>query len=99
MINQNLIEIVVSLVSAEMQLKENQITTEIQDDFNFLLVIVELSENMEIGSDGLKNIAKKIDQIIPKRNGEYSWMLSIRKGKIIVESYFGGDLTCPEAGI
>jgi len=37
--------------------------------------------------------------MIPKRRGEFSWMINVRVGGKIVESVFGGDADSPDSGL
>ncbi len=66
------------------------IKTEVQDGGQFILVTAKLETDVD--SELVRSIgegAKKIlDQILPSRYGEYSWMLVISNNKEIVGTVF-----------
>ena len=37
--------------------------------------------------------------MIPKRRGEFSWMINVQVGGKLVESVFGGDADSPDSGL
>lgn len=74
---------------------------EIQDDWCFLLVLVEFepaTAKSEIQSRLL--LAQRImNKKIPDRHGAYSWMVNAMQEGVVVESVFGGDATSPSSGL
>jgi hypothetical protein len=91
---------VLELVSAETNLPVGSLVYELQDDGDFCLVL--LDAPAELLSTDLRSafarIQDQMDAIVPKRAGEYAWMVSARRAGGIVESVFGGDEDCPLSG-
>jgi len=49
--------------------------------------------------DFLSRAQEIANAMIPKRRGEFSWMINVRVGGKIVESVFGGDADSPDSGL
>jgi len=75
------------------------VSYEIQDDFQFVLLSVVTDGVSDVSPLDRKRIAALVDGIVPKRNGEYSWMVSFTLKGQIFDSYFGGDLMSPDSGL
>lgn len=80
-------------------LKREVLSYEIQDDFNFVLISVVTDGVSDVSPLDRKRIANLVDGIVPKRNGEYSWMINFILKGAIFDSYFGGDLMSPDSGL
>jgi len=98
LISEALAEVVVQKLAARAGFDKREITIEFQGDFQFLLVAVPYNRFAEL-SQQRRQLGLEIHQMMPKRDGELTWMLNfIAQGKV-VDSYFGGDLTSPEVGL
>ncbi|MEV8471773.1 hypothetical protein [Ralstonia sp. UNC404CL21Col] len=75
------------------------ISYEIQDDFQFVLLSVVTDGVSDVSPLDRKRIAALVDGIVPKRSGEYSWMVNFTLNGKIFDSYFGGDLLSPDSGL
>lgn len=75
------------------------ISYEIQDDFQFVLLSVVTDGVSDVSPLDRKRIAALVDGIVPKRDGEYSWMVNFTLNGKIFDSYFGGDSAAPDAGL
>jgi len=99
-ITDELADRVVLLLEAEIGFRKENVSCEIQDDFQFLLVCIRVDEL--IGSDQLPSYEKAVsllNQLIPSRKGNYSWMVNFMNEGMVVDSYFGGDSNCPNSGL
>lgn len=65
------------------------------------MIMIDLRMNAELKPNQLdwREISRKLDSIIPKRNGEYSWMINFFNEEGIIDSYFGGDNESVDSGI
>lgn len=75
------------------------ISYEIQDDAQFVLLSVVTDGVSDVSPLDRKRIAALVDGIVPKRSGEYSWMVNFTLNGKIFDSYFGGDLLSPDSGL
>lgn len=72
---------------------------EILEAFQFLLITVRL-DNVD-SQDVLKKrseIISLMNERIPNRAADYSWMVNFKNGGVLVESYFGGNSQAPDSG-
>ena len=65
------------------------IVFEIQEDGAFLLVSVEGAVDGEVG----ERIAAMVDQAVPSRPSDDSWMVVVMQNDEVVDSYSGGNLS------
>lgn len=79
-------------------LYNHEITTEFQDDFQFLLVTLPYKRLVTVSQEERKQLGLELDQMMPKREGELTWMLNFIDDGKVVDSYFGGDSTSPDIG-
>lgn len=75
------------------------ISYEIQDDGQFVLLSVVTDGVSDVSPLDRKRVAALVDGIVPKRSGEYSWMVNFTLNGKIFDSYFGGDSAAPDAGL
>lgn len=100
LITTELIEKVQSAVLSAIGIPSNALRFEVQDNFQFLLISIDLELCAEdIQSSDFRSLALDLSNFIPSRDGEYSWMLNIARDKRVVDSYFGGDVLNPESGL
>ncbi|WP_353328880.1 hypothetical protein [Chitiniphilus shinanonensis] len=85
-------------IKKEIGPKEGGVYFEIQDDFQFLLINIDVDE-CEVEKKDFKRVASVLLGIVPGRRGEYSWMVNFKKNGVIVDSYFGGNEDFPDAGV
>lgn len=71
---------------------------ELQDDFQFLLISIELDLNSNLKEEERRKVARRIDKLMPTREGELTWMLNFTRVGEVEDSYFGGDSKSPEIG-
>ena len=91
-------------VAAELEknasFKGDSISYEVQDDGNHLLVSISLDRLTEDQSpSAFKHAGKIVNSLVPGRVGDYSWMVVFTKNGKVIDSYFGGDLNCPDSGL
>ncbi|MDD5410679.1 MAG: hypothetical protein PHF31_04580 [Methylobacter sp.] len=104
MVNSVITEAMVSqilhLLEAETCFKKESVSYEIQDDYKHLLISISIDELPEIEpSSTFKRVGGLINPLIPGRRGDYSWMVVFTRNGKVVDSYFGGDLDCPNSGL
>lgn len=93
-------EDMVSLITKSFRCDRRDVSYEFQDDWNFILISVAVSEIRKLQESSTREkIARLIDDISPKRTGEYTWMMNFVCGTAIFDSYFGGDSIHPESGL
>lgn len=80
--------------------KGDSISYEVQDDGNHLLVLISLDRLLEGQSpSAFKHAGEIVNSLVPGRVGDYSWMVVFTKNGQVIDSYFGGDLNCPDSGL
>lgn len=89
----------ISEIAANSPFGKEVISYEIQDDFQFVLISVVTDGVSDVSPLDRKRIAAVVDGIVPKRDGEYSWMVNFTLNGKIFDSYFGGDLLSPDSGL
>jgi hypothetical protein len=99
-ITQELMDEVLHLLMAQSCFRKETISFEVQDDAQFLLASIaidDLPENEP--SSTFKRVGHLLNQLMPSRKGDYSWMVNFTRAGRVVDSYFGGDLDCPDSGL
>ena len=99
-ITQEFVSKVLYLLEDKTYFKKDSISFEIQDDFKFLLISIsidELPENEPLSI--FKNVGHLLNNFIPARSGNYTWMVNFTREAKVVDSYFGGDLDSPNSGL
>lgn len=99
LINNSVVDDCISVLVKNSPYELARISYEIQDDFNFLLISVVTDGVADVSPLDRKRLAKLVDEIAPKRAGEYSWMINFLLNGVIFDSYFGGDLLSPDSGL
>lgn len=98
-ITQELEDKVLSLLGTEFGFREETISFEIQDDFQFLLISIAIEGFTGIQSSTFKRVGMLLNGMMPHRKDEYSWMVNFEREGKIIDSYFGGDLDSPNSGL
>lgn len=99
-ITQTTIDDVLRFLEMEVGFNSASISYEIQEDGNYILISVVINDFTESNvKSSFKNIGNALNILIPGRKGEHSWMIVFKKNDEIIDSYFGGDLDCPYAGL
>lgn len=99
-ITQQLIDDVVRLLEAETSFKKDSISFEIQDDGQFLLISISVDTLSVSGaSSTFKRVGQLLNDMMPTRKGNYSWMVNFTRDGKVADSYFGGDSECPGSGL
>lgn len=99
MVDDKVVESCVSEIAKHFPFGKEVISYEIQDDAQFVLLSVVTDGVSDVSPLDRKRIAALVDGIVPKRSGEYSWMLNFTLNGKIFDSYFGGDLLSPDSGL
>lgn len=99
LVDDEIAEICIAEITENSPFKKEALSYEIQDDFNFVLISVVVDGVSDVSPLDRKRIANLVDGIVPKRNGEYSWMINFILKGTIFDSYFGGDLMSPDSGL
>lgn len=91
----------VTALKAGASLSIQKVTFEIQDEWRFLLVLVEVLPETTDGElrDFLELAQQLAERMIPHRYGDYSWMVNVIVAEKVKESVFGGDLDSPHSGL
>ena len=99
-ISENMAQEFVNALLASTVLEDLSISFELQDDWQFLLVVVKVSalESRDQIVTFLKKAQDIAEKSLPWRRGDYSWMVNVVKDGVVVESVFGGDLNSPNSG-
>jgi hypothetical protein len=99
-ITEELVSQIQRLLEMETCFKKESISYEIQDDYKHLLISICVDELPETEPSSIfKRVGGLINPLIPGRKGEYSWMVVFKRNGKVIDSYFGGDLDCPESGL
>lgn len=73
---------------------------EIQDDWQFLLVMIQVPAFME--QHALMRLLKRAQDTasenLPSRERDYSWMINAMRDRAVVESVFGGNRSSKRSG-
>ncbi|WP_143708278.1 hypothetical protein [Ralstonia pickettii] len=99
MVDNEIAQNCVSEIAKHSPFGKEGISFEIQDDFQFVLLSVVTDGVSDVSPLDRKRIAALVDGIVPKRSGEYSWMVNFTLNGKIFDSYFGGDLLSPDSGL
>lgn len=95
LISDKLVDEAINIVALRLPWSKEQIRTELQDDFQFLLITLSGETAGLVTEQDRSATAYEIDKIMPARDGELSWMLNFKMGSDVVDSYFGGDKNFP----
>jgi hypothetical protein len=98
LISEGLADTVVQRLATLAALDQRAMTIEFQDDFQFLLIGIPCERVRELSQDERRQLGLEFDRLMPKRQGELTWMLNFAVDGKVVDSYFGGDSTSPELG-
>lgn len=99
MVDDEIAKSCVSEIAKHSPFGKEVISYEIQDDFQFVLLSVVTDGVSDVSPLDRKRLAALVDGIVPKRSGEYSWMVNFTLNGKIFDSYFGGDLLSPDSGL
>lgn len=99
-ITEDLAKKVVFAIKSENFPKKDSISFEIQDDYQHLLVSISV-DGIPDGENSItfNKIGRQVDRMIPKRKGEYSWMVVFTRNGKVIDSHFGGDIDDPKSGL
>ena len=96
-ITNGLVEQVLDVIVENATFERSLISYEIQDDYQLLIVFIPASNFNEYES--FKPVAHLIDNIVPGRSNDYSWSVIFKRGEVVLNSYFGGNLDSPSSGL
>ncbi|KMN36078.1 hypothetical protein VI26_08450 [Chromobacterium sp. LK1] len=101
MITPEIIRVVQVALQTKTSFKNDEIAYEIQDNHQHLLISIQVASNVGTSQSvrDFKLIAKMLDSIIPRRSGEYTWMVNFYNKETLLDSYFGGDSDFPDSGL
>ncbi|MFL6706736.1 MAG: hypothetical protein ACJ8HI_00855 [Massilia sp.] len=99
-ITPELVDKVLHLLDEKRPFKKELISTEIQDDFRFLLISIAIDEFPESEpSSTFKRAGLLLNEVMPSRSNDDSWMIAFTRAGKVVDSYFGGNLASPNSGL
>lgn len=98
LISEELVEAAVKRLAALGSFEQSAMKIEFQDDFQFLLVGIVCENIRELLQHERKQLGLELDKLMPKREGELTWMLNFTVDGKVVDSYFGGDASSPALG-
>lgn len=91
---------VLHLLEAETGFKNEAISYELQDDYKHLLISISIDDLPESEPPStFRRVGGLVNSLIPGRRGDNSWMVVFTRNGKVVDSYFGGDLDCPNSGL
>ena len=100
LITSEVIEKIESLLLIETAFHRDDISFEIQDNYNHLLIYLSADRIYSKQSHAeFKRISDLIDKVVPCRKGDYTWTVIFKKDGKILDAYFGGDIDNPESGL
>lgn len=99
LISEELAEAAVRRLAALGSFEQRAITVEFQDDFQFVLLGIPCERVREFLPSERKQLGFELDKLMPRREGELTWMLNFTVNGKVVDSYFGGDASSPELGL
>jgi hypothetical protein len=98
LISEELAEAAVKRLAVVGSIEQGAMTIEFQDDFQFLLIEIPCETVRELLQEERKQLGLELDKLMPRREGELTWMLNFTVNGKVVDSYFGGDASSPELG-
>jgi hypothetical protein len=99
-ITSQVVDAVKRALSSENRFKPESIKYELQDDEQNLLISISIDDLQTADlAMTLRPIGSLLNALIPGRKGDYTWMVVFTKSGKVVDSYFGGDLDCPNSGL
>ena len=100
LITEELVRRVDNLLTTKTGLVSRAISYEIQDEYQHLLISISIDGLAEdIQPSSFKPVAGLLNDLIPSRRGDHTWMMVLKKNGKVVDSYFGGDLNFPNSGL
>ncbi|CDG81420.1 hypothetical protein [Janthinobacterium agaricidamnosum] len=92
LIDKNLIEKILDTITKKTPFPKDIIYHEIQDDFQLLFISIKIDnfDENEVNSS-IKIIGEFLNQIMPQRDDDYSWVIGLKRKGQVVESCFGGN--------
>ena len=99
LISRELINAVIQQVISTFPWVGDSLRTELQDDFQFLLVTVQCDTAPRHTAEERLQLGHLVDDMMPTRDGDLTWMLNFTVEGQIVDSYFGGDANSPALGL
>ncbi|WP_156970847.1 hypothetical protein [Andreprevotia chitinilytica] len=100
LISEETISIIRKVLCDRFGFDSSSLNFEIQDDFQFLLIsVVGIYTKGEKMPVSLKDVAMYLNETMPQRQGDYTWMVTLGWGDEVAESYFGGDSDSPDSGL
>ena len=78
----------------------SQISFEFLEDDQFVLFSLNISDKLIAkNKDQILTLQKILNANVPKRIGEYAWMVNFIFANEVIESIFGGDILAPSSGL
>ena len=100
LITQELVDIVLNSLVSDTPFPKESIYWELQDGFQSLFISIPIDAFTEPElTPAIKRVAKILNDAVPKRDDDYSWVVGFKKAGEVVDSCFGGSLTAPSSGL
>ncbi len=100
LITQELVDIILSSFVRETPFPKASIYWEFQDDFQSLFISIPIDDFTETElAPAIKRVEKIMNDAVPKRDDDYSWVVGFKKAGEVVDSCFGGNLVAPGSGV
>lgn len=93
-INSTVLDKLLQLFGAE-KLPVDSTCFEIQEDGQFLLISIPIEASTTYSGE---RIASLVEEIVPRRPDDDSWMVVFTRGDAVVDSYSGGNLASTASG-
>ncbi len=88
------------LLDTETPFKKELVSYEIQDDFELLFIKISIDNFPEVEpASTFRHARLLLNELIPSRSNDYSWMIAFTRAGKVVDSYFGGNLASPNSGL
>ncbi|WP_035052662.1 hypothetical protein [Andreprevotia chitinilytica] len=98
-ITEKLLAQILDLLEGE-SFRKASITFEVHDEGQCVLIYIPIDALPETELlSTFKRVAYRLNNLVPSREGDYSWYALFTRSGEIVESYFGGDASSPSSGL
>lgn len=98
--NNLFIQKIIKKIEKETIFLPSQISFEFLEDDQFVLFSLNISDKLIAkNKDQILTLQKILNANVPKRIGEYAWMVNFIFANEVIESIFGGDILAPSSGL
>ena len=99
-ITSGLIDQVLHTLETKTPFRREWMYSELQDDSQTLFISIAIDQlSATEPLSAFKGAGLLVEDLMPGRQDDYSWMLAFTREGKVVEGYFGGNLSSPKSGL